>query len=173
MGNLRDVEPTWQILPDPLSRDVYDSAESAPVAETARAGGRLFGYGLLRPFRRDSNTEDFVTGEGAALIRAAVGLVLGTICQSETTMGELPWRTEFGSLLQGLRLRNNNTMLTSVFKQYVIDALERWVPAVDVVDVVIVQGKSQRFYLKVVYDVLDPAGTRVLVPGLQTAIPVG
>lgn len=88
-------------------------------------------------------------------------------------MGELPWRTEFGALLQGLRLRNNNPELTNVFKQYVIDALERWVPAVDVVDVLIVQGRSTKFYAKVIYDVFDPTGTRVLVPGLQTAVPVG
>lgn len=166
------MDPTWQLLPDPLSRDVFVSSESAVAPAVARAGGSLLGTGILRPFRRDQNG-DFQSGSGAYLVRAAVGLVLGTICNSQTTYGELPWRTEFGSLLQLLRMRNNDGMLAQVAKRYAIDALTYWVPSVRVKETMLIPARKDRFYLKVVYDVVDQSGARVLVEGLQTAVPLG
>lgn len=166
------MDPTWQILPDPFSRDVYVSYESPIAPAVIRAGGSLLGHGLLRPFRRDKHG-DFESGDGPALVRAAVGLVLGTICGSKTTNGELPWRTEFGSLLPLLRQRNNDQVLARVAKRHVIDALATWVPVVSVVDARLIPGPRDVLHIRVVYDIIDPGGTRVVVSGLQTAVPLG
>lgn len=167
------MDPTWQIIPDNFTRDVFVSSDRAPFPEVARVDGKLFGHGLLRPLRRD-DAGDFASGTGVALVRAAVGLVLGTVCSSDTTHGELPWRPEFGSLLHVLRLRNVDDTLADLARYLVVDALSKWVPAVRIVSVSITQqSQTYALYLRVVYDVMDRTGTRVLVPGLQTAVAVG
>lgn len=166
------MDPTWQLLPDPRSRDVFVSNENPVAPAVARVGGSLLGNGVLRPFRWGKNG-DFENGRGAALVQAAVGLVLTTLCNSQTTYGELPWRTEFGSLLQVLRLRNNDGALVGLAKRYVVDTLVVWVPAVRVGQATLIPGRKDSLYLKVVYDVVDPTGARVIVEGLQTAVPLG
>jgi phage baseplate assembly protein W len=172
-GKLRSVQPTWQILPDPFTGDIITDSEDVP--ETGRVvGPSLFGRGLLRPLRRDGKG-DFESGDGARLVRAAVGLVLGTVCSSDTTLGELPWRTEFGSLLMLVRLRNMGPALGDIARHYIVDALARWIPSVRIRAVEVQAGTRRRdeLRLKVVYDVVDPSGARVLVPGLETSIPLG
>lgn len=165
------MDPTWPILPDVVTRHAYASKRDAPVSDTARVGSSLFGHGLLRPFRRDG-LGDFVSGDGAELVRAAVGLVLGTTCNSHSTFGELPWRPEFGSLLHQLHLRNNDAQLEHVARNLVAMAIDRWVPAARVTQVNIVR-KGHAMFVRVTYDVRDASGTRVLVPGLQTAVALG
>lgn len=151
---------------------MYVSNESPVAPAVARVGGGLLGNGVLRPFRWSKNG-DFESGGGAALVRAAVGLVLMTICNSQTTYGELPWRTEFGSLLQVLRLRNNGGALVGLAKRFVIDTLAAWIPSVRVRQTTLIAGRKDTRFLKVVYDVVDPTGTRVVVEGLQTSVPLG
>lgn len=166
------MEATWQIIPDNFSADVYVSHEPAHVPAVALQDGGLFGYGLLRPFRRN-DYGDFAADGGTALVRAAVGLVLGTTCNSNTTFGELPWRPEFGSLMERLRLRNNDDELKKLARNFVIEALARWVPSVTVTEAEVVEGRRNTLYLKVGYEIRDQTGTRVLVPGLQTAVALG
>lgn len=90
--------------------------------------------GLLHPFQRDRRS-DFVSGSGEALIRSAVAQILGTACASEFTPGEIPWRTEAGSLLNLLRHRRNDAVLQELARVYVVDALKRWEPRVRVTSV--------------------------------------
>jgi hypothetical protein len=91
-------------------------------------------FGLLRPFRRDQKA-DFAAGGAEQLIRSAVGQILGTIGASDTTPGELPWRTEFGSLLHRLRHQKNDTVLQELARVYIVGALKRWEPRVVVTSV--------------------------------------
>lgn len=102
---------------------------------------RDFGEGFLgrcvvRPFRRDKKG-DFANEGGAALVKAAVGQVLGTICDSGATSGELPWRTDFGSQIELLR-HSSEAIVPHLARVYVLDALQRWEPRVLVKDVKIV-----------------------------------
>jgi len=94
----------------------------------------LLGFGLLRPLRRDQKA-DFAAAGGEQLIRSAVGQILGTIGSSDNTPGELPWRTDFGSLLHVLRHQRNDTILQELARVYVVDALKRWEPRVVVTSV--------------------------------------
>lgn len=163
-------------MPDPMTPDLETpgsaTADTGRSAESgSSAGSGLSGRGVLRPFRRD-NKSDFSNGEGPALLRAAVGLVLGTVCDSDTTQGELPWRTEFGSLLHLLRLRNNSPALAELARSRVVSALATWIPSVRV-RAVLVKQVADTTTVFIRYDVIDPAGTKVLVAGLETAVPVG
>jgi len=89
----------------------------------------FLGFGLLRPLRRDQKA-DFAAAGGEQLIRSAVGQILGTIGASDVTPGELPWRTDFGSLLYRLRHQKNDSVLQELARVYVVDALKRWEPRV-------------------------------------------
>jgi hypothetical protein len=98
--------------------------------------------GLLHPFQRDRRS-DFVSGTGEALVRSAVAQILGTACASEFTPGEIPWRTEMGSLLGLLRHRRNDAVLEELARVYVADALKRWEPRVRVTSVQIAREQDR------------------------------
>lgn len=168
------MEPTWQLLPDPITADVYSSLDDAPLVASESSGGlKLFGRGILRPLRRDSSG-DFQNGTAGDLLKSAVALVLNTTCSSKSTAGELPWRTEFGSIIELLRLRNNNVVLKHLAEHYIADALRKWIPSLRLTAVVTQPGaKLDRVVVRIRYDVVDPSGTRVVVPGLETSVQVG
>lgn len=98
--------------------------------------------GLLRPLRRDRKA-DFAAGSGEALIRSAVGQILGTMAASEFTPGELPWRTEFGSGLHLLRHRKNDVLLQELARIHVVDALKRWEPRIRITSVQITRERDR------------------------------
>lgn len=163
----------WPIL--------LDAATPAlPVRTVTRAAtGRSLdtsgtvGRSLLRPFQRD-NKQDFANSEGVALIAASIGQILGTICSSELTGGELPWRTEFGSLLHLLRLRNNSPALVEEARAYVVMALSRWEPRAQITAVRVVRHiRSGRLIIRIAWRPLAHGTDRVLVPGLETEIALG
>lgn len=162
--------PRWQILPDPATRNVAGSVITH--ADTGRSVSTGFaGKGLLMPFRRDGKS-DFASGSGIELTRAAVALALGTTCSTASSQGELPWRTEFGSVLQPLRLRSNSPALAELVRSRIVESLARWVPSVQLRAVEVrTSGTSLRISIR--YDVLDPSGGRVLVPGLETSVALG
>ncbi len=93
------------------------------------AGPSFLGYGLLRPFVRDQKG-DFAAAGAELLVRACVGQVLGTRGRNAKSEGELPWRTDFGSLLSALRHAPNDAVTSAVAKTYIRDALQRWEPRV-------------------------------------------
>lgn len=157
-------------MPDPRTPDLVAAGQT--TADTGRSiGSGVTGRGILRPFRRDQNS-DFANGEGAALFRSGVGLVLGTICGSQTTQGELPWRTEFGSLVHLLRMRNNSPALAELARNRVARALQAWMPSVRLRSVTTTTD-GYKTVVSTRYDIVDPAGTKVLVEGLETSVPVG
>ena len=101
----------------------------------------LIGYGLLRPFQRGAR--DFVAGGGTDAVKSAVGQILGTLGASATTQGEIPWRTEMGSLLHLLRHQKNDAALQELARVYVTDALQRWEPRVRVTGVKVTREQQE------------------------------
>lgn len=99
-------EAAWSLLPEELTLTDNAFGVSEPLIpqiETAVSTRPSFlGTNLIRPFRRDQK-KDFVSASGEALVRAAVGQILATRASSDVSQGEIPWRTNFGSLLHLLR----------------------------------------------------------------------
>ncbi|RKG90402.1 hypothetical protein D7W82_03660 [Corallococcus sp. CA049B] len=89
---------------------------------------------LLVPFRRDKK-RDFASGTGAELLTSKVRQVLLTEGATPHSTGELPWRTSFGAGLSRLRHQRNDTVLAELARVYVRDALARWLPGVQLVQV--------------------------------------
>lgn len=131
----------------------------------------FLGFGLLRPFRRDLRS-DFAAAGGEEVIRSAVGQILGTVGASEVTDGDLPWRTEFGSVLTRLRHQKNNDILQELARVYVVDALQRWEPRIRVTEVRVTrEARDGEHVLQIWlrYDVIasNVAGNQVLVAGIE------
>jgi uncharacterized protein len=134
----------------------------------------FLGFGLTRPFQRDGRA-DFAAASGEQVVRSAVGQVLGTIGSSEITPGELPWRTDFGSLLHRLRHQKNDSILQELGRIYVVDALKRWEPRVLVSDVRITReqhGGENILAIRLRYDVIstNTPGNSVILSGIQQTI---
>jgi phage baseplate assembly protein W len=132
------------------------------------------GFGLLRPLRRDQKA-DFAAGGGEQLIRSAVGQILGTIGSSEVTPGEVPWRTEFGSLLYRLRHQKNDSILQELARVYVVDALKQWEPRI-VVTAVTVQREQldgeNVLAIRIRYDIIstNTPGNNVILSGIEQTV---
>ncbi len=88
---------------------------------------------ILSPLRRDKK-RDFANGSGAELIKSKIIQVLATEGQTPNSSGELPW-TDFGSTVHALRHQRNDDILSEMARVYVRDALKKWVPEVEVVEV--------------------------------------
>ena len=159
---------------------VPDLPAAAP--EVAPAGGAersahdvtqgFLGFGLLRPFRRDLKA-DFAADGGERLVRSAVGQILGTMASSDFTQGELPWRTEFGSLLHLLRHRRNDAVLQELARVYVVDALKRWEPRVVVTSVQMtreLQEGQNVLAIRLRYNLVDRASGAVLLQNLDQTV---
>lgn len=91
-------------------------------------------HGLLSPFRRDRK-RDFASATGKELLASKVRQALMTEGASPQSSGELPWRTAFGSSLHLLRHQRNDAALAELARVYVRDALQRWVPEAELVEV--------------------------------------
>lgn len=135
----------------------------------------ITGVGLTRPLRRDKR-QDFASASGVELVAAAVGQVLGTVCASESTGGELPWRTEFGSLLQLLRLSNASPALVEKARAFVALALQRWEPRAQVQQVRVLREQRPEgiaLAIRVTWNLVGRGTDRIVVPGLETEIALG
>lgn len=91
------------------------------------------GHGLLRPFRRDEKS-DFANASGAALVKSVIGQILGTRAASTAAQGEIPWRTNAGSLLYLLK-HGSSVSVAGVARIYAQDALRKYEPRIEVLDV--------------------------------------
>jgi phage baseplate assembly protein W len=134
----------------------------------------FLGFGLLRPFRRDLKADFAATG-GAAVVQSAVGQVLGTVGASDFTQGELPWRTEFGSLLHLLRHQKNDVVLQELARVYVVDALKRWEPRVLVTSVDVAreqQDGENVLAIRLRYNVIstNTPGNNVILSGIEQTV---
>jgi uncharacterized protein len=134
----------------------------------------FLGFGLVRPFQRDGHS-DFTAAGGEHLVRSAVGQVLGTVGSSENTPGELPWRTDFGSLLHRHRHQKNDSVLQELGRVYVVDALKRWEPRVLLTEVRITREQHNGeniLAIRLRYDVIstNTPGNNVILSGIEQTI---
>ena len=136
------VSASFPLLPDPTASPPSAVAAAELDAPARGTGSEFLGFGLLRPFRRDLKA-DFAADGGERLVRSAVGQILGTMAGSDFTQGELPWRTEFGSLLHLLRHQRNDAVLNELARVYVVDALKRWEPRVVVTSVKVTRERQE------------------------------
>lgn len=134
----------------------------------------ILGFGLVTPFRRGPN--DFVNGGGIAFVQSMVSQVLGVRCDSDFTTGELPWRTEFGSLAHFLRHKANSPALQDLGRVYIADAIAVWVPQIRLKDVELEkkagpQGEKIKNVLaiRLLYDIIgvNRPGNQVLIPNVS------
>jgi phage baseplate assembly protein W len=134
----------------------------------------FLGFGLLRPFRRDRKA-DFAAAGGEALVRSAVDQILGTMASSDFTQGELPWRTEFGSLLHLLRHQKNDAVLQELARVHVADALKRWEPRVQLTSVQVTRERDRGenvLAIRLRYNIISAnvPGNNVIARGLEQTV---
>lgn len=91
--------------------------------------------------------------------------------------GELPRRTEFGSLLYRLRHQKNDTVLQELGRLYVVEALKKWEPRVAITAVQI--GREQHngenvLAIRIRYDVIstNPLGNNVILSSIEQRITI-
>ena len=136
----------------------------------------FLGFGILRPLRRDKKN-DFATAGGEALVRSAVGQILGTMASSDFTQGELPWRTEFGSLIHLLRHQKNDAVLQELARVHVADALKRWEPRVQLTSVQVSRERDRGenvLALRIRYNIISAnvPGNNVILAGVEQVVTV-
>ncbi len=137
----------------------------------------ILGFGLTRPFRRDRKL-DFASSGDRDLIESSVGQILGTRGSSEFSQGEVPWRTELGSLLHMLRHMKNDAVLAELARSDVLNALQRWEPRILVRSVTTTRESSSNgeniLAIRVRFDVLgrNTDANNVVLEGLETTLEV-
>jgi len=97
--------------------------------------------GILSPFRRDQKS-DIANGSGEELLKSKVIQAIMTEGETPYSAGELPFRTNFGGSVELLRHQSNNNMLVELARVYVRDALKKWVPEVELVDIEAVRNNE-------------------------------
>lgn len=131
----------------------------------------LLGFGLIAPFQRDQKG-DFANSGGLTLIKSSIRQILGVRGADERTQGELPWRTEFGSVLHRLRHSNNDEALEDIAQVFVADAIARFEPRVSLLDVEFerkdheIFGPNTILVIRVFFNVIteDNARNNVIIP---------
>ncbi len=123
----------------------------------------ILGCGIRRPFQRDQKG-DWANVCGEPLVRAAISQILGTRAQGRTTNGEIPWRPEFGSIIQHLRFRRMDDVMLEVTRTYVVDAITRWEPRVSIIATEITRDDdAATLIIDVLYNVLSAPGSSSVV----------
>jgi phage baseplate assembly protein W len=91
--------------------------------------------------------------------------------------GELPWRTEFGSLVHLLRHQKNEAVLQELARVYVVDAFKRWEPRVQVTSVQVTRERDRGenvLAIRLRYNVISTnvPGNNVILGGLEQTVRV-
>jgi len=136
----------------------------------------FLGFGILRPLRRDKKN-DFAAAGGEALVRSAVGQILGTLAATDFTQGEIPWRPELGSALHLLRHQKNDAVLQELARVHVADALKRWEPRVQLTAVQVSRERDRGenvLALRIRYNIISAnvPGNNVILPGVEQIVTV-
>ena len=96
---------------------------------------------ITSPFRRDRK-RDFATADGDELLASKVEELLATEGATARSSGELPWRTAFGTPLQLLRHQRNDAILAELARVYVRDALRKWLPEAQIIELKVARDGS-------------------------------
>lgn len=89
----------------------------------------VLGRGLAVPLR--VGVSGLAESAGVARVEESIRIILGT------QYGERVMRPQFGANLNSLTFAPNNATTASLASYYVTDALTRWEPRIDVLDVVV------------------------------------
>ncbi len=159
---------TFQTPPSPKGDAVL---RQAPVPDSfGFALNSVLGIGLQTPVQRDGKT-DFAHVTGGDFQDQKIGQVLGTRGADSVVQGEVPWRTEFGSSIDRLRHSNNNVLLEQTFRTFAVDSLGRFMPEVQVTNVIVDRDANPEvFFASVHYDLVDPVTGRVEASGLVASV---
>jgi hypothetical protein len=128
---------TWPLASPPVSGSGGSDGTTADVVSPINRVTR----GILTPFQRDQ-ISDFASGSGLALAKAKILQVLGTRGDSDRVQGELPWRSDFGSLLHLLQHSNNDTVTAQLAMVYGSEAIARWLPSIVITDASVVRDRT-------------------------------
>ena len=169
---------TWAVV-EATSPTIAAEVQASPFDRTVNVGRQAhLGNGLIRPFRRDEKN-DWAHAQGLALVKSSVGQVLGTHSDGPNFQGEMPWNTEFGSLLFTLRHMNNDDVVQELARLHTVEALERWEPRVILkrVDIARQQGPTDGetvLVITIVYDVIQEnrAANNVVLPNVEQVFQV-
>lgn len=146
---------------------------ASPPKRTASPVDQIvFGSGILIPFRQDEKG-DFANAASVELVRAEIRQVLGTLAISPNTNGELPWRPEFGSLMELLRFRNLDETTVELARVYVVDALRVWLTRIRVKEAsVVLDYDANTLFLRVRYDLLSQNRRSVAAANVQDVVDI-
>lgn len=130
---------------------------------------------IIRPFRRDQKN-DFANATGVAKYQARAGQILATKRTTTSTVGELRWRSDFGSRFHIIRHRKNTAILRELARYYAQEALADWDRRCIVMDCVLERvpsatDRERAVIVRVIFDVID--GGRVLARGLSATARIG
>jgi phage baseplate assembly protein W len=94
---------------------------------------------------------------------------------SDFTQGEIPWRTDFGSLLHLLRHQKNDRVLEELGRVYVVDALKRWEPRVIVTSVQVAREEHDGenvLAIRLRYNLISSnvPGNNVVLSGIEQTV---
>ena len=142
------VTATW-----PLFQPV--TAAAAAAAEAGEGKAPLERRGIITPFQRDRKN-DFANATGIDLILSNVRQILGTRATSAGGPGELPFNPNFGSLLFLLRHQKIDVVRKAQALVYVVDALRRWEPRVQVTSVQVEETIPRTLTVVTRFDIVDP-----------------
>lgn len=150
-------------------------SSAAAEAATGSFGG-LMTRGVVSGFRRASN--DIQTATGLDVIKNNMKQILGVRSGTQYTVGELPWRTEFGSQLHVIRHQNNGIVAQELARIHVVGAITRWAPRVLIKDVKITKevgpsknlGERPVMRIHVVYDIRATRGSLLVAKGESLSI---
>src|SRR5262249_4089606 len=98
-----------------------------------------------------------------------------TIGASDVTPGEVPWRSDFGSLLYRLKHQKNDSVLQELARVYVVDALKRWEPRIAVTAVTVGRLRHEGenvLVIRIRYDVIstNTPGNNVILSGVDQTV---
>lgn len=160
----------WPLLPDPTVPAPSTPGAGGAATEPVPAGVPSFlGLGILTPFQRDQKN-DFAVGSGVALVKASMRQILMTRCRSVSGGGEVPWRTGFGSRLYLLRHRKNNFVTQEMARVYVVGALRRWEPRVQITKVTL-RSSGRELHIDIRFNLID-RNSNVLARDQQETLPL-
>lgn len=128
--------------------------------------------GILRPFQRD-NINDYATGTGQVLLESTLGQLLGTRCAGNGSQGELPWRPEWGCRLYLLRHGTNDAVAAELARQYILEAVAKWLPRVRIGAVRVERPEPAVLLLAVEYTYMANGTGQALYQGQITVQPRG
>ena len=90
----------------------------------------FLGRGLITPLRR-LGPADFSSGAGILLVRSCIRQIIST------RRGELPWKPQFGTLVDRMRHKINNEALETAVASDLMEAITAWEPRVNQVSIAV------------------------------------